>query len=96
MDQNDTMDDSDNDFVTSAPPDPKQEFKGLVAQIQAASRHIDTTYARLIAAAAPFDKELVRKLEGAKKADAELFDYVKSKAEVGQLPQGVASGLLGR
>lgn len=87
----------DDSYAPPPPPTPKEQFQGLIAIIQQASRLLEGAYGQMIASAAPFDKELVKKLEGAKKADLELFEYVKSKVERGHsLPPTVISGLIGR
>ena len=91
------LDNAGDDNDSYAPPTPKEQFQGLIAVIQQASSLLEGAYGQMIASAAPFDKELVRKLEGAKKADLELFEYVKSKVEQGHsLPPTVISGLMGR
>lgn len=74
----------------------KQDFTALITRIQAMTSHIDTAYPAMIAAATPYDRELARKLEAARKADVELLEYVKSKAESQHLlPNTVIVGLLG-
>lgn len=79
-----------------APAPTKQDFKALIARIDAACAGIDTVYPQLIEVAMPFDRELARKIESAQQADRELLTYVKSKVEAQQvLPSFVVAGLLG-
>jgi hypothetical protein len=78
-------------------PADKENFRALITLLTYATSHIDTVYPTLVDAAMPFDKELARKIEAAKKADIELLEYVKSKMERGQaLPPIIVKGLLGR
>lgn len=74
----------------------KQDFKDLIARIDAACAGIDTVYPQLIEVAMPFDRELARKIESARQADRELLAYVRSKVEAQEaLPSFVVAGLLG-
>jgi hypothetical protein len=74
----------------------RQDFSNVIARIRTACEHIDTVYPQMIAAAAP-DRELVRRLEAAQKADRELLEYVESKIERGpSILAKIATLLLGR
>jgi hypothetical protein len=96
LEDDDVMDEA-TDESDDAPPSPREQFHGLIDQIQRASALVDTAYATMIEQARPFDKELVAKLQGAQKADRALFDYVQSKMEKGDdVPSTIVSGLLGR
>lgn len=75
----------------------KSEFQLLVNTLTASLERIDSVYPEMIESAKPFDRELAGKIEAAMKADRELLQYIKSKAETRQaLPPEVIIGLLGR
>lgn len=66
-----------------AEPTPKEAFSGLVQTILSLNEGAGAVYGRLEAAAAPFDRELVLKLQACRRADEELIAYCRRKAEAG-------------
>lgn len=75
----------------------KSTFQLLVSTLATSLERIDTVYPEMIESARPFDRELAAKIEAAMKADRELLQYIKGKAETRQaLPAEVIIGLLGR
>lgn len=78
----------------------KSEFSGLVARITSALEQADAVYPPMIAQAAQFDRQLAAKIAKAAEADAELLQYIRSKAERGEGNRGflatVGALLLGR
>jgi hypothetical protein len=64
-----------------APPDPREQFLGLVQTILSLNAGAGAVYEQLQATVAPFDRELAAKLRACQKADEELIAYCRLKAE---------------
>jgi len=60
---------------------PKEEFQALVRTILSLNEGAGVVYEGLAATAAPFDRELVRRLQACREADEALIAYCRSKVE---------------